>query len=62
MQSRAKDYLAGKLKGELDKQIGKKLNVTPETRTRLEQNADSLKKEAESVGKKLLEGWTKKKK
>ena len=62
MQSRAEGYLAGKLKGELEKQIGKKLNVTPEGRTQLQQKADSLRKEAETVGKKLLEGWTKKKK
>ncbi len=62
MERRAKEYVAGRLKGELEKQVGKKLNVTPETRARLEQKADTLRKEAETVGKKLLEGLLKKKK
>ena len=62
MERRAKDYVAGRLKGELEKQVGKNLGVTPEARTQLEQKADSLRKEAESAGKKLLDGLMKKKK
>ncbi len=61
MEQRAKQYVAGRLKGELEKQM-KKLGVTPEARTQLEQKADSLKKEAATAGKKLLEGLMKKKK
>ena len=62
MEQRAKEYLAGKLKGELEKQVKKRLDVTPETRTQMEQKADSLKKEVTTAGKKLLEGLMKKKK
>jgi hypothetical protein len=61
MEQRAKQYVAGRLKGELEKQM-KKLDVTPEARAELKQKADSLKKEAETAGKKLLENLMKKKK
>ena len=62
MERRAKEYVSGRLRGELEKRIGGKLGVTPEARTQLEQKADSLKKEATTAGKKLLDELMKKKK
>lgn len=61
MERRAKDYLAGRMKREMEKQIEEKLGITPEARRQLEQKADSLKKEASEAGKKLLEELMKKK-
>ncbi len=62
MERRAREYLEGRVKGEIERQLEEKLGAQPDAKKKLEEEAARLKEEAERKGKKLLEDLLKKKK